>query len=251
MLKPAADAMLAGIEWHDGMSILDVASGTGEPGLTAASLVSAKGGNVLATDLSEEMTAIAREAGRARHLTNFRAETASADQIPAPDNTFDVILCRFGFMFFPNIAAVLVEFTRVLKPGGRLVAAVWSAPPKNAWATTAMSVIRANVDLPPPQPGAPGLFRFADDSSLVEDFKQAGLRHVHSREIEWKAAYGQPQDYWSFVTEVSAPVVDGLSKATPEARARIHAEVITAAERNMSDGEVRLSCASHILSAVK
>jgi len=61
MLKPAADAMLADIRWHDGIQILDVASGTGEPGLTAAAM--AQSGSVLATDLSEEMTAIARGFG--------------------------------------------------------------------------------------------------------------------------------------------------------------------------------------------
>jgi SAM-dependent methyltransferase len=249
MLKPAANTMLGTIPWRDCISILDVASGTGEPGLTAAALKPTV--NVLATDLSEEMVAVARATARVRGLSNFRVEVASADDIPSPDNRFDAVLCRYGFMFFPNIDVSLAELRRVLRPGGRLIAGVWSSPAKNQWATMIMNVIRDHVALPSPSPDAPGLFRCADAGALAAQFRRAGLRDVRHEEIEWTASYDTPAVYWDFITEVAAPVVAGLAKADPSTRERIRTEVLRIAEGHVSGGALRLTCATHVLSGIK
>jgi ubiquinone/menaquinone biosynthesis C-methylase UbiE len=248
LLKPAADAMLAEIPWRRGISILDVACGTGEPGLTAASI--AREGNVLAIDLAEHMVQAARDSARVRGLRNFRAEIASVDRIPAGDGTLDAILCRYGFMFFPNVAAALGEFKRVLKPGGRVIVAVWSSPAKNTWATTVMNVIRAHVELPPATGDTPGLFRFGQIEDLAEAFWRAGLRELQFQELEWVATYESPDTYWAYMTEVPAAVAQALAGLTPDVQAQIRAQVLKALSPDEPSGEVHLTYGTHVVSAL-
>ena len=248
LLKPSADAMLTEIPWRRGISILDVACGTGEPGLTAASI--AREGNVLAIDLAEHMVQVARDSARVRGLKNFRAETASVDHIPAGDGTFDAILCRYGFMFFPNVAAALGEFKRVLKPGGRVIVAVWSSPAKNTWVTTVMNVIRAHAELPPVSADAPGLFRFGQIEDLAEAFWRAGLRELQFQEIEWVATYDSPDRYWEYMTEVPAAVAQTLAGLRPEVQAQIRAQVLKTVSRYEQDRAVHLTCGTHVVSAL-
>jgi ubiquinone/menaquinone biosynthesis C-methylase UbiE len=248
LLKPAADAMLTEIPWRRGISILDVACGTGEPGLTAASI--AREGHVLAIDLADHMVQAARDSARIRGLKNFRAETASVDRIPAGDGTFDAILCRYGFMFFPNVADALAEFRRVLKPDGRVIVAVWSSPAKNTWATTVMNVIRAHVDLPPTPADAPGLFRFGQIEGLAEAFWRAGLRELQFQELEWVASYESPDRYWEYMTEVPAGVAQALAGLRPDVKAQIRTQVLKAVSRYEPNQEVHLTCGTHVVSAL-
>lgn len=94
--------------------VLDVAAGTGEPGLTAAAMV--PNGRVTVTDLSERMLAVAAENAARRGLSNFETKVCDAGALPFPNVRFDSVLCRFGFMFFPDIALAAREFARVAKP---------------------------------------------------------------------------------------------------------------------------------------
>jgi SAM-dependent methyltransferase len=68
---------------------------------------------------------------------------------------------RFGFLFFSDIAGAMTELPRVLRPGGRISAAVWAEPPGNPWATIPLAAIGSEVQMPAPPPDAPGLFRCA------------------------------------------------------------------------------------------
>ena len=81
-----------------GMKILDLASGTGEPAITLASRIGPEG-HVVALDLSPELLQIAEERGRERHLTNLTTRQADANNLPFPDQSFDLVTSRFGVMF--------------------------------------------------------------------------------------------------------------------------------------------------------
>jgi ubiquinone/menaquinone biosynthesis C-methylase UbiE len=159
MLAPVGAEMIRALAPRDGSEHLDVASGTGEPGLSIAALVPR--GRVVLTDLSGGMLAVASANASALGLTNAETRQCGADDLPFGDASLDTISCRFGFMFFPDIAGAVTELLRVLRPGGRISAAVWAGPPGNPWATIPLAAISAEVDMPAPPPEAPGLFRCA------------------------------------------------------------------------------------------
>lgn len=158
-LRPYGALMIRYADLLSASQVLDIASGTGEPGLTAAVLVPDCG--VVVTDLAEAILALAAESAARRGLVNIETRVCDAEALPFLDATFDAVLCRFGFMFFPDINTAAGEFTRVTKPGGRVSVAVWGEPAKNPWATTIMTTIARHVPLPVPPSDSPGLFRCA------------------------------------------------------------------------------------------
>ncbi|HXH17671.1 MAG TPA: methyltransferase domain-containing protein, partial [Chitinophagales bacterium] len=210
-LRPAGDEIIRLANLKEHYRVLDVATGTGEPGLTAATIV--KKGTVIGTDLSEDMIKIARKAAQRKGLKNYDTRECDAGRLPFGDNEFDAVICRFGFMFFPDMEVALKEMVRVLKPGGRLVTSVWSTPDKNAWASTIMSIISSNIPAPPPPPGAPGLFRCAQPQMMSGLFQKAGLINVTEKPVAHNWRFESVEQYWSLMTEVAAPVVAALSNA--------------------------------------
>ena len=122
-LGPAGADMSERLDIAKDHQHLDIAGGTGEPGLSIASL--SPNGRVVLTDLVPEMLEIARRRARAQGLANIETQVCSADDLPFDDATFDSVSVRFGYMFFPDLAKATSEFARVLKPGGRLCSAVW------------------------------------------------------------------------------------------------------------------------------
>lgn len=237
-LAPFGDAMLRSADLSNGFRVLDIAAGTGEPGLTAAATI--PDGHVTVTDLSENMLAVAADNAARRGLKNFKTELCDAGALPFADASFDAVLCRFGFMFFPDIAVAASEMARVAKPGAKICAAVWSAPSGNPWATTIMGTIARHVDMPPPPSGAPGLFRCAPKAMMAEAFRQAGLRDVAEEEVSTLMVHDTPERYWEFMTEIAAPVVAGLSKADAAAAETIRSEVMELAQKSVVDGKVQL-----------
>ncbi|TDW87379.1 ubiE/COQ5 methyltransferase-like protein [Kribbella pratensis] len=158
-LGPVGAAMIERLDLAEDQRHLDIASGTGEPGLTIARLVPK--GRVVLTDLAPEMLDIAVRRARVQGVTNIETKVCSADDLPFDDATFDSVSVRFGYMFFPDVAKATAEFTRVLKPGGRLCSSVWVKPDENPWTAIAMQAIATEAVLAPPDPDGPNMFRCA------------------------------------------------------------------------------------------
>ena len=110
-LAPFGAAMIRHVNLYENSHVLDVAAGTGEPGLTAAALV--PHGSVTVTDLSERMLEVAAENAARRGLQNVETQVCDAGALPFADGSFDAVLCRFGFMFFPDVMSTAHEFARV------------------------------------------------------------------------------------------------------------------------------------------
>jgi SAM-dependent methyltransferase len=248
-LAPVGEAMTgqAGLDGH--ADVLDVASGTGEPGLTAAALV--PHGRVTLTDLSEHMLAVASKSAADRRLPNVATKVCEAGSLPFADGSFDAVLCRFGFMFFPDVHAAAREFARVARPGASIVAAVWAKPDSNAWATTIMATIARHVTLPAPTPEAPGLFRCAPDGYMREVFARADLEDISEERVSFSLDLESAEQYWSFMTEVAAPVVAGLAQATESQRQTIHDEVLDLVEGHVSAGRVSLPSTATVITGTR
>lgn len=244
-LKPMGDEIIRQIQPKDGESILDVAAGTGEPGLTIAEMI--KNGRVVITDLAEGMLEIARENAIHRDITNLETMVCDASALPFEDNTFDAVSCRMGFMFFPDMELAAREMVRVLKPGGRVATSVWSVPEKNFWVTAIMSTINRNMQLSPPPPDAPGIFRCAKPDLMVNLFKKAGFKNISEKEIDGKLNIGTAEMYWDFHTEVGAPIVAALSKADQAMKDKIKKEVFEALHQKYTDGNVFMEYSALII----
>jgi ubiquinone/menaquinone biosynthesis C-methylase UbiE len=244
-VKPVADEIIQLLHPQNNDLILDVASGTGEPGLTIASLL--KGGKVILTDLAEDMLKVARENAAQRGITNIETLVCDVSELPFEDNSFDAVSCRFGFMFFPDMLLATKELARVLKPGGRMVTAVWNVPEKNFWVSAIMGDISINMQVPTPPAGAPGMFRCAQDGLIAGLFKQAGLKNILQKEVTGKLNCKTADAYWSMQTEVAAPVATALNKASDEMKEKIKRDVYEALKQKYPDGNIVIDSSALVI----
>lgn len=249
LIQPAGDEIIRHLDLREGDMVLDVATGTGEPGLTIAGLV--KSGHVVGTDLSEKMLVIAQAKAAAQGISNYTVQLADVSELPFPDASFDAISCRMGFMFFPDMLLAAREMYRVLRPGGRLATAVWSGPAHNPWVTTIMGPIAKAMALPPPPAGAPGMFRCAAPGQLIELLRQVGFKNVTEQEVRGQVDYGTAETYWQMMTEVAAPVVMGLSQADEATQASIKAQTLDGVARQCPDGQATLASGALVLCGQK
>lgn len=162
-LGPATERMLEAAALRPGQRVLDLAAGSGDQTVLAARAV-APGGSVLAVDISASMLAAAEATARRAGLDNVTTLAADMARLELPDDSFDAAICRLGLMFLPDLPAALERIRRMLKPGARLAALVWSTPERNPYMSTAIDVVREMGRLPDPPPtvlralslGAPG-----------------------------------------------------------------------------------------------
>lgn len=247
-LKPMGDEIIASIQPSGKDNILDIAAGTGEPGLTIATMLD--GGKVTITDLAEDMLAIAKENAALRGITNIETIACDVCELPFVDNNFDAISCRFGFMFFPDMQLAANEMARVLKSGGRIATSVWNIPEKNFWVTATMGTINKNMDLPPTPPGSPGMFRCCKPGLMKEIFEKAGFKNVKEKEVLTKLNSGTVETYWNMMTEIGAPIVAALSKADDNLRKKIKDEVFELVAQRYP-GHVAVDASAIVISAEK
>lgn len=248
-LRPMGDSIIASIKASGNDVVLDIAAGTGEPGLTIASKLN--GGKVVITDLAEDMLVIAKENAERRNISNVETVACDVCELPFADNGFDAISCRFGFMFFPDMQLAANEMARVLKPGGKIATSVWNFPEKNFWVTAIMGTINKNMDLPQNPSGAPGMFRCCKPGLMKEIFETAGFKNISEQEVTTKLNTGTVDTYWNMMTEVGAPIVAALSKADDTLRQKIKDEVFELVSQRYPDGNVAIDGSAIVISAEK
>jgi ubiquinone/menaquinone biosynthesis C-methylase UbiE len=248
-LKPMGDAIIEALDIKSNDVVLDVASGTGEPAFTIATI--AKNGEIYATDLSNEMLAIARSYADERDITNIEFKVADVSDLPFKNNFFDKISCRMGFMFFPDMQIAVNEMFRVCKNYGKIATSVWAGPENNEWITLMSKVLSNHLEMPQPPPGAPGMFRCAKPGLIKELFEKAGFKNVKEKIVSDKIDYGTAEQYWQFMTEVVAPVVNALNKTDESTRQKIKDEVFAACNTMLTNGKLVINDSSIIISAEK
>lgn len=209
-LTPVTAALLAAAAPQVGESILDIGCGAGETTLAAAIAVGEEG-SAIGLDISEPLLARAR--GRAEALL-CDAEFIAADASEwAEDSGFDLIMSRFGVMFFADPGAAFTHLQGLAAPGGRLVFACWQPARRNLWATLPLTALGHLLpEQPPVDPYAPGPFAFADAARLAALLESAGWHDVACHSLPFTMLIGEGDD----------PIADAVSfnlRIGPAARA--------------------------------
>jgi len=222
-----------------GAIVLDIATGNGEPALTAARRV-APAGRVIATDQSLGMLAIARERAAAIGVANVEFRQIDGEALTMPERDFDAILCRWGLMFMPDVPGALRGIYQRLRTGGRLATAVWSSADKMPLTSIGAEAVRKIAGLPPPPPDALGPLRLADESRMRGMLAEAGFKDVTVERIPVTFEAASAADFAQFRVDVAAPFRALLDHQTPEMRAKLIEAVIDGARAYaVADGRVR------------
>ena len=136
-------------------------------------------GHVLATDISPAILAFAAAEADRVGLGNVEVLEADGEDLSAvPDGSYDAAISRVGLIYFPDQHQALTEICRVLRPGGRLSAIVYSTPDRNGFFSIPVGIIRRVAGLPAPAPGLPGPFSLGSPGVAERKFQEAGLVDV-------------------------------------------------------------------------
>lgn len=218
-----------------GTRVLDVATGIGEPALSAAEVVGPSGA-VVATDMSEAMLAIARQ--RAADAGHRHVELVHGDERLADvEGPFDVILSRWGVMFFADVPGFLARAHELLRPGGRLALAVWAAPAQVPMAA-AFSAAAQVLGVSPPPPDAPEPFRFADVDAFAATVADAGFADVTTDAATVRFELDSAATFTRFLGDVAAPIQAWIAEQPEKADAAWAAVTDAVARYERDDGFV-------------
>jgi ubiquinone/menaquinone biosynthesis C-methylase UbiE len=199
-LAEATEAMLDMADVRPGGRVLDVAAGAGGQTLSAARRVGPQGA-VLATDISDVILTFAEQAAQAAGLTNVTTQVMDGESLDVPEASFDAVISRVGFIYFPDQHGAFVGMRRALKPGGRLAGIVYSTPEANRFFSIPISIIRRRAELPPPQPGQPGPFSLGSPGVIEAAYERAGFSDIEVRQMSAPLRMPSTADYTRFARE--------------------------------------------------
>jgi len=209
-----------------GLRVLDIGCGCGTTTLTFALEVRPEG-SVAGIDISAPMLAVARARAAASHADIMFALSDAATHDFQP--VFDLVVSRFGVMFFADPVAAFANIRRALVPGGRLAFVCWRSAAENLWASLPMAAAR---ELLPPQepvdPQAPGPFAFADAAHVEAILGGAGFGDIAIGKFDGHFHMGPtPQDAGDAALAIG-PLSRAAADLDEETRTRIRAVVAEA-----------------------
>ena len=232
---------------HDAQ-VLELACGPAAAGRLAATI--ATDGEVVCSDFSQEMLAIAQN--RTRDLPNVRFRVIDAEAMNERDETFDVVLCRYGFMLFAEPARAAAECARILRPGGRLVVAVWGSPARNPWFSAITEAVRVELGAPVPSAQTPGPFRFSEADDLQAVLAAAKLRVRAVERVSGELRFGSVDEWWTTRTALAGPLAQVLTSLDERQRVAIRQRAQGAVTRWVrNDGSLSLPVLTLVASATR
>ncbi len=249
--KPVADRMLELAAVAPGQRVLDIASGTGEPALSAAALVG-ESGSVLGTDLVDAMLEVARGKAAARGISNIEFRHVDGEAIEFDANSFDAATCRWGLMFMPDPVGCLRRAFAALKPGARMCASTWADPPRVPFASLPMMVLKKHLEVPAPPPGSPGIFGLADPKRLVAIMTEAGFIDVAIEDFDIQLMETKDgAEYWDIMGDLAGPITALIKQLPEDKQKQVHAEIVEAADAMRSGETLKIGGITLIVSGLK
>lgn len=228
MFAPITQALVEDGEIESQHSVLDIATGPGEPALSVAAMAGTNG-KVFGIDPIPEMVTAARRAAERLGLKNVQFDVAFADQLPFHADTFDAVISRFGVMFFPSPLDGVREMLRVLKPERKVALAVWHYAERNPFHYILSRVIDRYVDSPPLAPDALDAFGFARPGKLKDVLAEAGAMDAFERLLQFRIqAPVSVEDFWTLRQEMSDKLRERMAMLSKQQASEVKSEMLEA-----------------------
>jgi enediyne biosynthesis protein CalE5 len=227
-----------------GQTVLDVASGLGEPAFTAARRVGRQG-RVVATDRDPTMLDEAAKRAQEEGLSNTRFQVMDA-AAPDLEIAFDAILCRWGFMFVPDLDGALRQLLALLKRAGRLATATWGAPEEVPVIQISASAITQLVPETDASVSSPPSFRLSDPAIMLSAMKRAGFTDLSSEELQIAFEFASAEEYTRFRRDMTTLDADLAQRNPPELIGAAW-QAVTEAARGHADQEGRIRLRNTVL----
>ncbi len=218
-IEPAQKRLLEMAALRPGERVLDIACGTGLITFPAAMSVGAQG-SVVGTDISDRMIERGREESAKQGFTNVTFQRADAEALDFPESSFDAALCSLGLMYVPEPKNALRLVRRLLKPGGRMVAAVWGQRDRCGWAGI-FPVVDARVK----SEVCPMFFQLGTGDSLRTAMEIAGFTDISVSRLANPLHYASAEDAIG-AAFVGGPVALAYAHFDDDTRDEAHAEYL-------------------------
>jgi len=219
---PVTDALVTFLDPRPGERILELAAGPGGVGVHVARLVGDRG-SVLVSDLAPEMVDAARAQVGELGLGNVETRVVDGQDTGLPSESFDGVVCRFGYMLMPDPVRGLAETARVLRSEGRVAFAVWGDRRANSWGTAATHALVELGLVEPPDPYGPGPFALDDPDRLAAA-------------VAWR--FPSTEAWWEVMRDLSSTLQEALATADPAGAAAVRDRAVGHLDLRRVAGEV-------------
>jgi ubiquinone/menaquinone biosynthesis C-methylase UbiE len=246
MLTPITRALLERAAVKSGERVVDVGCGCGS---TTLELLR-RGALVFGIDISEPMLGLAKERAAAAGLKGVAFKRADAASQPfTPDH--ELLLSRFGVMFFAHPVEAFRNLRTGITPNGRVCFVCWQAMSENAWMSTAGQAVMPFLSKPmtPPDPRAPGPFAFADRAYLRGILESAGFTSIEIEDFRTKLHVGDDLDQALDFQKDIGPVARALAELEGEARTQALAAARGALAQHVGPNGIDLGAACWLVTA--
>ena len=182
MLAPVNTPLLKALNLDAPYEIADIGCGGGETSLAIAENAH-PGSTVTGFDISPALIEAA-QSKETHGEVPVKFQVQDAGQPLSNAAQFDRLTSRFGIMFFPEADQAFANIAQWLKPNGRFAFAVWGPSAENPWMSGIRSILSNHIELPTPEPHAPGPFLYQDASSFVKLLERSGFSNAKS--MSWR-----------------------------------------------------------------
>ena len=226
-LLPLHKELVSHLGPQKGESILDMASGPGEPAMMIAHLVGRQG-KVMGVDLSEKMVELAIRSAKEKGMDNLDFRVMNCEKLELPAGSFDAVVSAFGFQIFTDPEKAARESYRVVRDGGRFACCIWSTGDRVPYLHAIIGPMLAHAE--PDETGyIPTPYEIGGDGEMVRFLEQTGFKDAAEVRVEQEFRFRDAEEYLDVILR-GTPIGHSLSEETAE----VQHEVIESTRANLA-----------------